>query len=113
MVTKPGTASEALYNPDVSNVDLEPYSHWSLNFRRNSRLQRMKKRTTTKKKKEAKAMDVTSRTSYRLGCIKSVASTETSTSKKKKNKNKSKKKPQQTDPPTIPIVKFFPSGDFR
>ncbi|KAH0867868.1 hypothetical protein HID58_074890 [Brassica napus] len=21
------TASEALYNPDVSNVDLEPYSH--------------------------------------------------------------------------------------
>ncbi|CAF1991010.1 unnamed protein product [Brassica oleracea var. botrytis] len=48
------TASEALYNPDVSNVDLEPYSHWSLNFRRNSRLQRMQKRRTTKKKKEAK-----------------------------------------------------------
>ncbi|KAH0869131.1 hypothetical protein HID58_076153 [Brassica napus] len=37
---------------------------------------------------------------------------ETSTTNKKKNKNKSKKKPQQTDPPTIPIVKFFPSGDF-
>ncbi|KAG2291562.1 hypothetical protein Bca52824_038231 [Brassica carinata] len=37
---------------------------------------------------------------------------ETSTTKKKKNKNKSKKKPQQTDLPTIPIVKFFPSGDF-
>ncbi|WZZ71247.1 hypothetical protein YC2023_082617 [Brassica napus] len=37
---------------------------------------------------------------------------ETSTTKKKKNKNKSKKKPHQTDLPTIPIVKFFPSGDF-
>ncbi|WZZ87966.1 hypothetical protein YC2023_116545 [Brassica napus] len=84
MVTKPGTASEALYNPDVSNVDMEPYSHWSLNFRRNSRLQRMKKRTTTKKKKEAKSLAYLCR-----------------------------KKPQQTDPPTIPIVKFFPSGDFR
>ncbi|CAN6871356.1 unnamed protein product [Brassica oleracea] len=37
---------------------------------------------------------------------------ETSTTKKNKNKNKSKKKPHQTDLPTIPIVKFFPSGDF-
>ncbi|KAF3498281.1 hypothetical protein DY000_02056667 [Brassica cretica] len=34
------------------------------------------------------------------------------TTKKKKKKNKSKKKPQQTDPPTIPVVKLFPSGDF-
>ncbi|KAG6581235.1 Methionine aminopeptidase 2B, partial [Cucurbita argyrosperma subsp. sororia] len=36
-------------------------------------------------------------------------------SKKKKKKNKSKKKketPQQTDPPSIPIVDLFPSGDF-
>ncbi|KAG2258579.1 hypothetical protein Bca52824_077873 [Brassica carinata] len=37
---------------------------------------------------------------------------ETSTTTKKKKKNKSKKKPQQTDPPTIPVVKLFPSGDF-
>ncbi|KAH0854632.1 hypothetical protein HID58_057832 [Brassica napus] len=84
------TASEALYNPDVSNVDLGPYSHWSLNFRRNSRFQRMQEEENDEEEKETK----------------------TSTTKKKKNKNKSKKKPQQTDPPTIPIVKFFPSGDF-
>ncbi|KAI9084382.1 hypothetical protein K1719_033724 [Acacia pycnantha] len=35
--------------------------------------------------------------------------------KKKKKKNKSKKKkelPEQTDPPTIPILDLFPSGDF-
>ncbi|XP_065863049.1 methionine aminopeptidase 2B [Euphorbia lathyris] len=35
--------------------------------------------------------------------------------KKKKKKNKSKKKkelPQQTDPPTIPIIELFPSGEF-
>ncbi|KAJ4870943.1 hypothetical protein Rs2_12770 [Raphanus sativus] len=37
---------------------------------------------------------------------------ETSTKKKKKKKSKSKKKPQQTDPPTIPVVKLFPSGEF-
>ncbi|KAG2258710.1 hypothetical protein Bca52824_078004 [Brassica carinata] len=41
----------------------------------------------------------------------SKAETSTTT-KKKKKKNKSKKKPQQTDPPTIPVVKLFPSGDF-
>ncbi|KAH9726425.1 methionine aminopeptidase 2B [Citrus sinensis] len=36
-------------------------------------------------------------------------------SKKKKKKNKSKKKkelPQQTDPPSIPVVDLFPSGEF-
>ncbi|KAH0918972.1 hypothetical protein HID58_026632, partial [Brassica napus] len=37
---------------------------------------------------------------------------ESSTAKKKKKKNKSKKKPQQTDPPSIPLVKLFPSGEF-
>ncbi|KAH0884527.1 hypothetical protein HID58_060623, partial [Brassica napus] len=37
---------------------------------------------------------------------------ETSTKKTKKKKSKSKKKPQQTDPPTIPVVKLFPSGEF-
>ncbi|KAH0894484.1 hypothetical protein HID58_056913 [Brassica napus] len=87
------TASEALYNPDVSNVDLGPYSHWSLNFRRNSRFQRMQKRRTTKKKKETK---------LRLQLQR----------RRKTRIKASKKKPQQTDPPTIPIVKFFPSGDF-
>ncbi|KAF2325656.1 hypothetical protein GH714_032278 [Hevea brasiliensis] len=36
-------------------------------------------------------------------------------SKKKKKKNKSKKKkelPQQTDPPSIPVIELFPSGEF-
>ncbi|KAG2325475.1 hypothetical protein Bca4012_040000 [Brassica carinata] len=38
---------------------------------------------------------------------------ETSTKKKKKKKkSKSKKKTLQTDPPTIPVVKLFPSGEF-
>lgn len=35
--------------------------------------------------------------------------------KKKKKKNKSKKKkepPQQTDPPSIPVIELFPSGEF-
>ncbi|XP_020870604.1 methionine aminopeptidase 2B isoform X2 [Arabidopsis lyrata subsp. lyrata] len=38
---------------------------------------------------------------------------ETSTKKKKKNKSKKKKElPQQTNPPSIPVVELFPSGEF-
>ncbi|CAH2058063.1 unnamed protein product, partial [Thlaspi arvense] len=42
--------------------------------------------------------------------IKAEASTK---KKKKKNKNKRKKNsPQQTDPPSIPVIELFPSGEF-
>ncbi|KAI3852375.1 hypothetical protein MKX03_018855 [Papaver bracteatum] len=40
-------------------------------------------------------------------------SQETAKKKKKKNKSKKKKEPlQQTDPPSIPVLELFPSGDF-
>ncbi|CAN6451959.1 unnamed protein product [Victoria cruziana] len=38
---------------------------------------------------------------------------ETTKKKKKKSKSKKKKEPlEQTDPPSIPVVELFPSGDF-
>ncbi|RZC71581.1 hypothetical protein C5167_034752 [Papaver somniferum] len=40
-------------------------------------------------------------------------SQETAKKKKRKNKSKKKKEPlQQTDPPSIPVLELFPSGDF-
>lgn len=39
--------------------------------------------------------------------------TEAAKKKKKKNKSKKKKEPtQQTDPPSIPVVELYPSGEF-